>query len=376
MATTGATAYLYFQQKVGKPYSANIDPTKATRLFEETVYRAIEQKYEGLTGQKVFDELSVLLRSNRTFTPVNNRVSVLPALIQSVGNTAGLSPTITLVTLTPHHVKVGDTVVVAGTSGITYSAGSINGSWAVLTTANEYTLTYVATGANISGGTYNTGSGRVYNAAATILDYYHYQESKAKFMELLTPVITGVSIAADAIITTNTRHNLREGDNITIASVAGTVPLTTNINTTQTVTEIVNSTQFKVGKSTIGGTYTSGGTISKEHYNACVQYKPGSKMIAKFGEASYEYPRVEFVENSLLFYADPLLTRVCTQATVDYMSKPLLMPDMSNAIIDLEQYWSRKLIYLLLDIAADDFAGQKRDRALQQTQAVALRQNP
>ncbi len=377
MATTGATLYLYFQQKVGKPYSAWLDPIKATRLFRECVYRTIERKYEGLASQKVYDELSVLLRSNKTFTPINNRVSVLPALIDTIGNTAGLNPTITLRTKTPHFQKVGGLITTAGITGLTYSAGNINGAtWTVVSTPDDYTLTYVATGANISGGAYVSLSGRVYNVLGTILDYYHYESSKAKFSQTLTPVITGISIAADGIITTDIRHNLREGDNITIASVAGTAPLTTNMNAAQTVTEVLTATTFKVGKSTVGGTYTSGGTLSRTYYTACVQLKSDDKYISQFGQPTLDYPRVEFTENTFLFYADMALSIVCTQATIDYMSKPLVEPDMANATTDLEQYWPTKLLYLITDMAAEDFAGQNRDRALQQTQQVALRENP
>lgn len=372
---TGATLYLYLQQKWGKPYSAWLDPTKANRLVRDTVYRVMDQKYEGLASQKVYDELSILLKSNRVLTPTGNRIIVTPALILSVGNPGGLSPLITIVTLTDHHLVAGTQVTVAGIAGYVMASGSLNGSWTIVATPNSRTFTYTATGAQVTSGAYTAMSGRAYNLAATITDYYHYEYSKAKFSVTLTPTITGITVAADAVITTNVRHNLREGDNITISSVTGTGALPTNMNAAQTVTEIVSSTQFKVGVSTVGGTYASGGTLTREYYNGAVQYV-SNKKIADFGQPSLEYPRVEVVEGTLLYYADKLLTIPCTEVEIDYMCKPAFDIDMNDTVTDLEQYWPTKLLYHICDAVCENFATQNRDMNLFQTSQIAMRENP
>lgn len=369
---TGATLYLYLQQKIGKPYSAFLNPTRGNRLVREAMYRGVEMVYRGLDAQREYDELSVLIKTGKTYTPIANVVSLLPAQILSVGNPGGLSPTITIVTRTPHWMITGSTAFITGIAGYVMASGTLNGSW-VITKISDTMFTFVATGAEITSGAY-TGLAFTYNVAQTVTDYYHYLRSAAKYVETLTPVITGVSIAADGILTTDIAHNLREGDPITIAGITGTSPVT-NLNASHTVTEIITDTKFRVGVSTTGGTYTSGGILTRTVYEDCVQYV-SDKKIALFGQPSVLRPRVEFTQNALKIYgAKSLLAKTCVELELDYISIPAIEPDMSNAIIDLELYFSKYILYLIMDKAAEDFAGQVKDQRLLQTQQMAIRDN-
>lgn len=372
MATTWATLYLYLQQKVGKPYTGFLGPARANRLVRESLFLGADLRYRGLDTQKDYDELSVLIKTGKTHTPINNIISLLPASILSIGQSGGLSPTVTIVTRTPHWMITGSTATVAGVAGYVMASGSFDGNW-VITRLSDTSFSYVATGAQVTSGAY-TGTARTYNVAQTVLDYYHYFEGKAKYSKLLTPTITGITIAADAVITTNVRHNLRAEDQIVIASVTGTGVLPTNINGTQTVTEIISSTQFKIGVSTLTGTYTSGGTLSRDYYKWCVQY---IDKIGVFGKPSLEYPRVEFTENAIKIYAnETLLTETCTEFTINYMATPAVEPDMANTTLDLEFYYSKGFLYFLMDKAAELFTGQIKDQVRQQTEKMALRENP
>lgn len=370
---TGATLYLYLQQKIGKPYSAFLNPTRGNRLVREAMYRASEMVYRGLDAQREYDELSVLIKTGQIYTPIANIVSLSPARVVSFLQSGGPSPTITMITQTPHWMVTGSTLVLSGVTGMVMVTGNINGTWPNITKISDTSFSFVATGIEIASGAYG-GLAIAYNSAQTVLDYYHYLRSAAKYVETLTPVITGVSIAADGILTTDIAHNLREGDPITIAGITGTSPVT-NLNASHTVTEIITDTKFRVGVSTAGGTYASGGTLTRTIYNDCVQYV-SDKKIALFGQPTVLKPRVEFTQNALKIYgAKQLSAKACVELEFDYVSTPAIEPDMSNAIIDLELYFSKPFLYLIMDKAAEDFAGQVKDQRLLQTQQMAIRDN-
>lgn len=386
---TAATLYDYLQQKIDKAYSRYMNPTRANRLLRESIFRVLEKKLDKPAEQQFYDELSALIKGERIYTPVTNTatrtfnaVSTSSMIIQSVGNSGGLSPTITIISLLPHNLAPGSQVQVSNITGFTYSAGNINGLWTVVTTANERTFTYVATGANISGGGYtNTLGAFFYNPTGSIIDYDHLLTVRAKFLEAvnkpgtLTPVaITGVSSAAQMVVTA-ANHNRRKGEKIVISDVTGTAPLTTNINAELTIIAVPTVNTFIVNASGVGGTYTSGGSISSSHYNYCEVLRPDEE-IAIFGEASYLYPRVKQFLKSLRFYADKLGERVCSEIEITYVCLPAIEIDVNNVNTDLELYYTAKLLYFLADVAAQNFAGQIRDGSLFKTETMAIIDHP
>lgn len=87
-----------------------------------------------------------------------------------------------------------------------------------------------------------------------------------------TRTISGISIAADMVITTSTSHGLAVGDEVFFSGIVGTVgtDLTTGINTDITeaalgfrVLTVPTGTTFTIGVASTGKTYTSGGTMTK-----------------------------------------------------------------------------------------------------------------
>lgn len=378
---TGADLYLYWQRKTNKAYLRFMSTSVANRLFEDSLFRAIEKKLDQPVDQQIYDEISSLIKTNRVYTPVSNFIGLGPAIIQSVGNSGGLSPTITIRTKTPHYMQPGSIATVLNLTGYTYASGNINGNWTVVTAPDDITFTYVATGAQISGGGYtNLYGGYTYAIASNIINYYHLLSVKAKFLEpitkpgLLTAVsITGVSTAAQMVVTAPD-HNRRKGEKVVISGVTGTAPLTTNINAEVEIIAVLNKNSFIVNASGVGGSYTSGGTISSAHYNYCVDYKQDQK-IQTIGQPSYIYPRIEQGEKALKFYADELSTRVCTEATVNYISLPDVIVDMADAVTDLSLYWTSKTLYYICDVAVQNFAAMIKDQQLLQNQTVALIDN-
>jgi len=60
--------------KIDESYSGYISPPKKKRLFKEALILAIEEKYRQLDTQKEYDELSPVIKTEATFTPVNNAI--------------------------------------------------------------------------------------------------------------------------------------------------------------------------------------------------------------------------------------------------------------------------------------------------------------
>lgn len=378
---TGADLYKYIQQKWGKPYSRSYDPTKVERLWNESVNRGINGKLDKPAEQKSFDDLSAFLKSSKIYTPVDNSVTTSAIHITAVAAIApGLSPTVTIDTLFPHKMEAGDLIVLSNMQTFTYTAGTLNGQFTVATAPSSNRLTFVATGVNVSGMSYQTNSGLIYSVTGTIADYDHLITVKAKFLEPLTKpgVLTAVSITgvsnASQMVVTAVGHNRRVGEKVVISGVTGTAPLTTNINAEHTIIEVVTKDKFKVAASGVGGTYTSGGTISAVHYEYCTILR-GDEEIGLFGEPSYTYPRVKQYEKTFKFFADKDGTRQCTEASFTYVNLPAITVSMTNAFVDLEPYYTRDFMYFICDLAVQNYAGANRDGQLFQVQNQAIIQN-
>lgn len=379
MAIYGTTLALYLEQKWDKAYSAYLDPTEMNRLIRECIFRAAERKYMGDNTQKDHDELSVLVKTNKVFG-LNSNQLLLSKLTISGATIVGTAPAIvTITTLTPHNVAVGDTVTIAGIVGISTSGPSVspNGAQTVATVPTAYTFTYSLGAVTGVTNTYTANSGSITNLVLgttnkMVPDYYHYLEGRAKFTETQSVTVTGVTAAASMVVTTSAAHNLRTGDSITISGVTGTGAIPTNLNATHTITKI-NNTKFSVPASGVGGTYASGGAIVLNIYSRNVIDVWTSNEKATFYQPTKWYPKAEFAEK--LMKVNPL-DSTCSEITMDYVCLPAIDIDVEDDTSDLTLYYTEKFLYFIMDTVVQDFAAQVRDMGLYQTGTQAIIDNP
>lgn len=73
---TGLELFTYFNEKVGQNYTAYLSTLEANRLFKQALYQAIESKYRVLAEQREFDNLTGLIKTEQTFTPVNSQLTL------------------------------------------------------------------------------------------------------------------------------------------------------------------------------------------------------------------------------------------------------------------------------------------------------------
>ncbi|KKL16066.1 hypothetical protein LCGC14_2499310 [marine sediment metagenome] len=65
---------IIFLNKIDESYSGYTNPAKKKRLFKEALILAIEEKYRQLDTQKEYDELSPVIKTEKTFTPTSNAI--------------------------------------------------------------------------------------------------------------------------------------------------------------------------------------------------------------------------------------------------------------------------------------------------------------
>ncbi len=378
MAIYGTTLDLYLQQKWDKAYSLYLDPVEMNRLIRECIFRAAERKYMGDNTQKDYDELSVLMKTEKVFGLNNNKL-LLSKLTISTATVAGIAPAIvTINTLTPHNVAVGDSVTITGITGISTTGPSTNpnGTFTVATVPSTTSFTYSLGAVTTIVNTYALNSGSITNVTLAgvnkmVPDYYHYFTARAKYTEALTPTITAVSRTAVMVVTTSSAHNLRTGDSVTIAGATGSGTLITNLNATHRVT-MISRTKFSVPASGLSGTYTSGGTLTLNKYRNYLDVETSNEKTTEF-KPSKLYPKVEFAEKLMKLYPDD---SVASEVTLDYLSLPAIEIDVADATNDLTKYYTDKFLYFIMDTTLQDFATQARDMGLYQTGTAAMVDNP
>jgi hypothetical protein len=108
MATTGNDLWLYTQSLIDKDYSDWLSTAKANRIFKTALYNVIEQKLAVMDNQKIYDELSFLIKTNEYVecgynnTDSPNTIHKVPFL---VSNASYVSPTLSLTSPIKHNLK-------------------------------------------------------------------------------------------------------------------------------------------------------------------------------------------------------------------------------------------------------------------------------
>lgn len=368
---TGAEIYQDFRQRIDQAYNTYVDPAKANRLLKNTLIKACEKKYVGLSTQKQFDEIRHMITTRQSFVPVRNRLQLKPLMVTSI---TGAGPTLTVTTHMPHHVAAGDTVFFQGVAGIT-STPAINDAAgfqvASVTSPTSFTITVTAAaGAHNA----NTGSMRGQNL---VTDYGHLFSLKASF-EAEIPNLTLVRLentTPTPLLYLSEDNNIRTGERI---KITGSVP--TYLNATWYVRKVAprkielysdrNRTQPLPVQ--VRDLTQVGGAIIRFHEKHATTYFSDRK-IDDFNQPGLDNIKIETADNSLIIYPDD---HDCTGVEVDYFKIPTVFIDVNDNVIDYTLTYPHKFLDSILDQAAAYFGGPAKDRMLTQDLTREIIENP
>lgn len=347
---TGAEIKSQFEQKIDKAYSTYYDDPKLNRLFLEALISIVEDKYRGDDTQKESDELSDLIVTNKIFSLNNNRIYITPLQISGVTN-VGL--TVTVTSVLPHNLVVGDVVTISEVAGIT----NVNGTFTVVSTPTNATFTFTAT--TTPTGTYTTDTG-ILTYPKMITDYLHLLTLRAKFDDDNVPyVVSGATNASPIAVSTSKRNNFRDGEQVTISGVVGN----TNANGTFYV-KVYTPKKFALYsdvylQTAVAGNaaYVSGGQVSKIYYEYSKELVSDRKT-STFSKALPWEPRHEIAEKLIKVRPFDL---TCQLIAVDYMRYPTKRIDVTDSVVDLDNYYTEKLQFLFIERAVEIFSTSAKD---------------
>lgn len=347
MATYGSTLGEYANMLYDKAYSGYLSPAQLNALIRGSFYDIAERKYQQLSTEKTYDELTGFLKVNQEIAINNSLLHTAPIQIINV-TAAGSNPiTVTVETNKPHYMVPGQIMT---TSGIQSFTPSLDGQFTVVLVGTT-TFTYAVSGGPAVG-VYVPNTGIV-TPANSAPQYFHYLRSKVYLLATAVS-ISAVTTGATTTVTTSSYHNLRTGDSVLIASVGGV----TGINQQHDNIVVLNKTKFQIG--TTSGTYTSGGTSQLVYYNEATMRRSINKGFYA-AQPSNDFPTFEHGENKIFFL--PASTKV----TIDYMTELPFEIDVNNSTIDLEIYYNPKFLYHLVDEIVYRFAGFSKDAELRAT---------
>jgi hypothetical protein len=365
MATTGNDLWLYTQSLIDKDYSDWLSTAKANRIFKTALYDVIEQKLAVMDNQKIYDELSFLIKTNEFVQASNsnpnspNTIHKVPFLISNATFAAG---TLTLDTELPTNMINSNSV----------SWGSLG----FLNANNSGTSTNTV----ISNGTKRV---QVTGLTATVLNPYPgggflttpYQVTD--YMRLLTIKSvfrqdkinsSGLSFSSNKITFTS-KNKLRTGDKVFIESTAA---LGTYL--TRYAKQISDKVYQFYTDLKLTSIYAPAGSYNfyYQYEEYCTPYFSDGKINKNNVPKVYE-PSFEDRENSIMIYP---ITEVCTGVYIDYVHKPNYFIDVTNAFNDLELVYTNKFLYSVANEFANIFSAATRDPELYRSIENEIIQNP
>lgn len=211
------------------------------------------------------------------------------------------------------------------------------------------------------------------NLVTGIIDYLHTLALKTKFQSLYNAQITGASNTTPITLTVNRLLNLRDGDLVLIGGIIGN----TSANGERYVKLLYENHVNKVYAYqlfqdeklfipiTPSGTYVSGGTIKRIHWN-WAKKKNSYRKISKLGEPTVTNPFFEEGDGVMKILPD---TEVCSEIKLDYIKKPTVLIDYQDNVIDLELTYPLRFLYMIMDETAKLMGQSSRD-GLQVASAV------
>lgn len=350
----------YFEQKVDKDFTGYLNTDRYNRLFKDTLYRVVNERIANFITQKNYDEISFLLKTDQSYSPNANVLTLGKTPITSVVVTNASTYTIT--SGFPHNMVTGDSATIADVAGTTTANGTFT---VIVTSPTVFTITAV------TGGTYTSNTGSFY-FANQVYDYYRLLAAKTTFQNARTLNVTGAKNATPIRVSFDGSNNIRTGEQVLISGVLGN----TAANGTFYVQKINSGsvdlyTDEFFGSPVAGsGAYTSGGTVATVRVEYAMPISSDRK-ISDLTRASIDYPRYEETQHALNLYPD---NYVCSSVSIDYFKLPKLF-EFTDLDTDYSLYYNDKFIFHLIDSAAKNFTAQLRDTEGYQIMSQEAAQN-
>ena len=310
---TGATLWAYTQGLIDKDFSDYVSSAKANRIFDKALFTLIESKLAALDSQKIYDELSFLIKSNVFVDVQNNRINCLPMYISNIlipsANVAAIYP------ITPHNLQVGSIVNISGVTGTV----NVSGSYLVVlasTNPNVFTVSAAGVSGAYTGGGYCSGVNQ-------LTDYYRLLAVKAVMPETLTGVyVTGATNATPIVVELSERTKIRTGDYVTISGVNGNAASNGSWYVKQLSKkryELYADASF-TSPAASSGTFTSStsSTVKIVWSNYCTPQFANRKISS----LSQPTPARPMYEDSGISIQVLPSTSICSGAYVDYVTRP------------------------------------------------------
>jgi hypothetical protein len=378
MATTGNDLWLYTQSLIDKDYSDWLSTAKANRIFKTALYNVIEQKLAVMDNQKIYDELSFLIKTNEyvqcspTLNPVNpNTIHKVPFLIS---NATYVGTVLTLTSPLKHNLNQGDTIT---WNNLGFLTTNNNGTFGIFI-VDDYTVEYTSL-TDTAIGTYNGGGS--FTTPYQVNDYMRLLTIKSSFIgprvgtnkvfgatPLTNDFFTVVTQGNPTVIEFKTKTKLRTGSKIRIFGESQD-PSQYYVN--QTVTQISDK-RYSIPFDLID---YWGSDDFYAHYiyeEYCTPYFSDGKINKNNVPKIYE-PAFEDRENSIMIYP---ITDICTGVYIDYVHKPNYLVDVTNAYDDLELVYTNKFLYSVANEFANIFSAATRDPELYRSIENEIIQNP
>lgn len=189
-------------------------------------------------------------------------------------------------------------------------------------------------------------------AADEIPNYLHIISVQSNFEESLVVTASGTTL-------TSLGHKLRKGSIVTLGG------------TTYTVSKVSGDT-FQA-KTSLGVYASAAGTYTWKYSKDAFQMS-SDRQGGAFHKANAATPRFEFFYNGtqkvMRIVPNP------TTANIDYIRTPPQAIDVANTIIDLNTYYSNKLLYRLMDECVVIFGAQTKDYNTKQSGMQDIVDNP
>ena len=354
---TGAVFSRLFGEKIDKAYSNYLSPTEENDLHKQAMYATITDVYNELSTQGSYDDILPIIKTNQVFAINANQIYVSPI---PISNVVGVFANTIISTPIPHNLEIGDFIKIENVAGITSAINATFFVTSFLHSATQYSITHTLTGA------YTAGSGEItltQNAAATldkqINDYWALLALKAKYIQQIQVAVSEASNAAPIRITVDKVNNIKTGEKLNLSNFAGN----TNANGDHYVKKI-NTYKFDLysDKDLLtpiagNGTYSGSGKVSRVYYKDATPYF-SNRQISEYSKPEINYPQFDRGDNLIKVLPND---RACQEITVDYISTPPVDIDVSNTVIDLENYFHFDFLIMIMEKSAKMFFDRSKD---------------